>query len=109
MAAHDDFDAFKMTLKALVDGGGAGYAFRRGLRYTIDGCRELMLTSPEQYYAFLQAVAKMATKLEGDCPGIAVWPLATGPYLPGKVKNIRISPQSMLSCSRQKGLQKWEQ
>lgn len=84
MAAYDDFDAFKLTLKALIDGGGAGYAFRRGLRYTIDGGRELMLTSAEQYYAFLQAVAKMPTKLEGDCPGIAVWPLATGPYLPRK-------------------------
>ena len=84
MAAYDDFDAFKMTLKALVDGGGAGYTFRRGLRYTIDGGREVMLTSAEQYYAFLQAVTKMPTKLEGDCPGIAVWPLATGPYLPRK-------------------------
>lgn len=31
MAAHDDFDAFKITLKALVDGGGAGYAIRRVL------------------------------------------------------------------------------
>lgn len=84
MAAHDDFHAFKMTLKPLVDGGDAGYAFRRGLRYTIDGGRELMLTIAEQYNAFLQAVAKMPTKLEGDCPGIAIWPLAMGPDLPSK-------------------------
>lgn len=55
----------------------------------------------EQYYAFLHAVTKMPTKLEGDCPGIAVWSLATGPSCPRKVKNIQISPQSMLSCSRQ--------
>lgn len=40
MAAHDDFDAFRMTLKALADAGGAGYAFRRVFRYTIDGGRD---------------------------------------------------------------------
>lgn len=84
MAAYDDFDAFRMTLKALADGGGAGDAFGRGLRYTIDGGRELMLTSAKQYYTFLQAVTKIPTKLDGDCPGIAVWPLATGPHVPRK-------------------------
>lgn len=84
MAAFDDFNAFKMTLKALADGGGAGYAFRRGLRYTIDGGRELMLTNAKQYYAFLQALAKMPTKREVDCPSIVVWPLATGPDFPWK-------------------------
>lgn len=62
----------------------------------------------EQHYAFLQAVTEMPTKLEGDCPGIAVWPLGTGPSCSRKVKNIQISPQSMLSCSRQKGQQNWE-
>lgn len=84
MAAYDDFNAFRMTLKALADGGGAGYAFRRGLRYTIDGGRELMLTNTKQYYAFLQALAKMPMKREGDCPGIAMWPLGTGSDLPWK-------------------------
>lgn len=44
----------------------------------------LMLTYPKQYYAFLQALVKMPTNREGDCPGIAVWPLATGPDLPWK-------------------------
>lgn len=41
-------EAFKMTLKALVDGGGARYAFRRGLRHSFGGVSELMLTSTEQ-------------------------------------------------------------
>lgn len=61
-----------------------------------------------QRRAILCFLAGSCKKLEGDCPGIAVWPFATGLACLGKVKNIRISPLSMPSCSRQRDLLKWD-
>lgn len=79
MAAYNDFDVSRMTLKALADGGGVGYGFRRRLRY-VDAYQ------CEAIVCFLAGARKDAHEEGGDCPGIAVWPLATRPDLPSKRK-----------------------
>lgn len=97
MEAYNDFDASRMTLKALADGGGAGYGFRGRLRYTSDRGRRLMLTNAK--HAFLQALAKMPTKKEGIAPVLRCGLLLQGLTCPRKGKNMQISNQSMPSCS----------
>lgn len=103
IAAHDDFDAFKMTLKALIDGGGA--SMHSGVDY--DTLSTESGSSCGAILCFLRAVRKMPTKLEGDCPGIAIWPLATGLYLPKKNEEYT-NLTSKLAVSQLAGLQKWE-
>lgn len=67
----------------------------------------LMLANAKQYYAFLQALAKMPTKKEGIAPVLQCGLLRQGLTCPRKGKNMQISNQSMPSCSWQSDLLKW--
>lgn len=84
MAAYNDLDASRMTLQALADGWRCRVHVQARITLHKQSRQEVDAYQCEAILCFLVGARKDAHKEGGDCPGIAVWPLATGPDLPSK-------------------------